>query len=34
MKRQIKTKSTIFPMSVLMIDFYSEDGSIDVVNTA
>lgn len=34
MKKEIKTKQAIFPMPVLMIATYNEDGSIDVMNAA
>ncbi len=34
MRKQIKTKDAIFPMPVLMIATYNEDGTIDVMNAA
>ncbi len=34
MRKQIKTTEAIFPMPVLMIATYNEDGSIDVMNAA
>jgi len=34
MRRDIKTTEAIFPMPVLMIATYNEDGSIDVMNAA
>ena len=34
MRKNIKTKSAIFPMPVLMIATYNEDGTIDVMNAA
>ena len=34
MKKNIKTTEAIFPMPVLMIATYNEDGSIDVMNAA
>lgn len=34
MKRSIKTTDAIFPMPVLMIATYNDDGSIDVMNAA
>ena len=34
MRKNIKTKSAIFPMPVLMIATYNEDGSVDVMNAA
>lgn len=34
MRRNIKTSEAIFPMPVLMIATYNEDGSIDVMNAA
>lgn len=34
MKVNIKTKDAIFPMPVLMIATYNEDGTIDVMNAA
>ncbi len=34
MKRNIKTTEAIFPMPVLMVGTYNEDGSIDVMNAA
>ena len=34
MKRNIKTTEAIFPMPVLMIATYNEDGTIDVMNAA
>lgn len=34
MMKDIKTKTAIFPMPVLMIATYNEDGSIDVMNAA
>lgn len=34
MRRNIKTFEAIFPMPVLMIATYNEDGSIDVMNAA
>lgn len=34
MKQSIKTKSAIFPMPVLMIATYNDDGSVDVMNAA
>ena len=34
MKKQIKTTEAIFPMPVLMIATYNEDGSVDVMNAA
>ena len=33
MKHPIKTTETIFPMPVLMMSTYSENGSINVMNT-
>lgn len=32
MRKNIKTSEAIFPMPVLMIATYNEDGSIDVMN--
>ncbi len=34
MRKEIKTKEAIFPMPVLMIATYNEDGSVDVMNAA
>lgn len=34
MKQEIKTTEAIFPMPVLMISTYNEDGSVDVMNAA
>ena len=34
MKKEIKTAPGIFPMPVLMIGTYNEDGSVDVMNAA
>lgn len=34
MKKNIKNKAAIFPMPVLMIATYNEDGSVDVMNAA
>lgn len=34
MKRKIKTTEAIFPMPVLLISTYNEDGSVDVMNAA
>ncbi len=34
MKQEIKNKESIFPMPVLLIATYSEDGSVDVMNAA
>ena len=34
MRKNIKTTEGIFPMPVLMIATYNEDGSIDVMNAA
>ena len=34
MRKNIKTTEAIFPMPVLMISTYNEDGSIDVMNAA
>ena len=34
MKQEIKTKEAIFPMPVLMISTFNEDGSVDVMNAA
>ncbi len=34
MKKKIKTTDAIFPMPVLMIATYNDDGSIDVMNAA
>lgn len=34
MKKEIKTTEAIFPMPVLMIATYNEDGSVDVMNAA
>ena len=34
MKKEIKTKQAIFPMPVLMIATYNEDGTVDVMNAA
>ena len=34
MRKQIKTTEAIFPMPVLMIATYNEDGSVDVMNAA
>jgi len=34
MKKQIKTKSAIFPMPVLMISTFNDDGTVDVMNAA
>ncbi len=34
MRRNIKTTEAIFPMPVLMVATYNEDGSIDVMNAA
>ena len=34
MRTQIKTTEAIFPMPVLMVATYNEDGTIDVMNAA
>ena len=34
MKKQIKTSGPIFPMPVLLISTFNEDGSVDVMNAA
>lgn len=34
MKKKIKTTEAIFPMPVLMIGTYNEDGTVDVMNAA
>ena len=34
MKQQIKTTEAIFPMPVLLISTYNEDGTVDVMNAA
>ncbi len=34
MKQQLKTTEAIFPMPVLLISTYNEDGSVDVMNAA
>ena len=34
MRKQIKTTEAIFPMPVLMIATYNEDGSVNVMNAA
>ena len=34
MKKQIKTTEAIFPMPVLLISTFKEDGSVDVMNAA
>ncbi len=34
MKKQIKTTDAIFPMPVLLISTFSEDGAVDVMNAA
>ncbi len=34
MKKKIKTTDAIFPMPVLMVATYNEDGSVDVMNAA
>lgn len=34
MKKSIQTKDAIFPMPVLMIATYNEDGTVDVMNAA
>ena len=34
MKKELKAISGIFPMPVLMIGTYNEDGSVDVMNAA
>lgn len=34
MRKNIKTTEAIFPMPVLMVSTYNEDGSIDVMNAA
>jgi len=34
MKKEIKNKESIFPMPVLLIATYNEDGSVDVMNAA
>ena len=34
MKKEIKKAPGIFPMPVLMIGTYNEDGSVDVMNAA
>ena len=34
MKKNIKTTEAIFPMPVLLIATYNEDGSVDVMNAA
>ena len=34
MRKNVKNKAAIFPMPVLMIGTYNEDGSVDVMNAA
>ena len=34
MRKSIKTTEAIFPMPVLMIATYNEDGTVDVMNAA
>lgn len=34
MRKNIKTTEAIFPMPVLMVATYNEDGSVDVMNAA
>lgn len=34
MRKNIKTTEGIFPMPVLMVATYNEDGSVDVMNAA
>lgn len=34
MKQQIKTAEAIFPMPVLLISTFNEDGTVDVMNAA
>ena len=34
MRKNIKTTEAIFPMPVLMIATYNDDGSVDVMNAA
>lgn len=34
MKKQIKTTHAIFPMPVLMVSTFNEDGTVDVMNAA
>lgn len=34
MKKEIKTTAAIFPMPVLMISTFNEDGTVDVMNAA
>ncbi len=34
MKKEIKTTEAIFPMPVLMVSTFNEDGSVDVMNAA
>ena len=34
MKKEIETKSAIFPMPVLMVATYNDDGTVDVMNAA
>lgn len=34
MRKNIKTTEGIFPMPVLMVGTYNEDGSVDVMNAA
>lgn len=34
MKQQIKTTEAIFPMPVLLISTFNEDGTVDVMNAA
>ena len=34
MKKEIKNKQAIFPMPVLLIATFNEDGSVDVMNAA
>ena len=34
MKKQIKTTEAIFPMPVLLVSTFNEDGSVDVMNAA
>ena len=34
MKKDIKNMQAVFPMPVLMVATYNEDGSIDVMNAA
>ena len=34
MKKEIKTTEAIFPMPVLLISTFNEDGNVDVMNAA